>query len=163
MKNAPAKVVPKQEGDRKKVASLQRLLQRELDDSDSDMDSDLGEDAAGNDAGDNDDGHDDDEDEDDVPQAPGKQRRAQSDILTTELLRKRISGYSKPVLVWVCWSLKLRAVRPKPPKPPAKPKISDEQWDALTWEQSLYWSATLKVALVETLMNWVSCFLLLSN
>jgi hypothetical protein len=168
MKNAPAKVIPKQEGNRKKVPGLQRLLQRELDDSDSDADSDLGEDTAGNQAGDNDDNRDDNNNDNNdndssgggMPQA---KRRAQSDILTTELLRKKLSGYSKPVLVWVCWSLKLRAVRPKPPKPPGKPKITDEKWDALTWEESLYWNVTLKVALVETLINWVSCFLLIGN
>jgi hypothetical protein len=167
MKDAPAKVIPKQEGDRKKVASIQRLLQRELDDSDSDTDSDLGDDTVSSQAGDNDDNRDggdnEDEDEDDMLQATAQKRRAQSNVLMTELLRKKLSGYSKPALVWVCWSLKLRAVRPKPPKPPRKPKISAEKWDSLTWVETLYWNVTLKAALVETLMNWVSCFPLLGN
>ncbi|KAF8185885.1 hypothetical protein K438DRAFT_1973726 [Mycena galopus ATCC 62051] len=72
MARAPAKVVPKLEGDQKKVASVQRLLQRELDDPD--LTANLDEDEAGTDEED-DNGSDDSDDESDE-EMPRAARRA---------------------------------------------------------------------------------------
>lgn len=155
MARAPAKVVPKLEGDRKKVASVQRLLQREIDDPDPT--ADLVENEAGTDEEDgNSDDSDDDSDED-MPRGvrPAKQR-VNTELFTTDELIRKLGNYTKPVLVWVCWTLSLRAVPPKPPKPPREPRVTREQWDRLSLEESLYWKTTTKAALIETLMNWVS-------
>ncbi|KAJ7330897.1 hypothetical protein DFH08DRAFT_814989 [Mycena albidolilacea] len=157
MARAPAKVVPKLDGDRKKVASVQRLLQREIDDPDPT--ADLVEDEASTDDedGNGSDDSDDDSDED-MPRAarPAKQRGNTELFMTDELIRK-LGNYTKPVLVWVCWTLSLRAVPPKPPKPPREPRVTREQWDRLSLEESLYWKTTTKAALIETLMNWGHC------
>jgi hypothetical protein len=86
---------------------------------------------------------------------PAKQR-VNTELFTTDELIRKLGNYTKPVLVWVCWTLSLRAVPPKPPKPPREPRVTREQWDRLSLEESLYWKTTTKAALIETLMNWVS-------
>ncbi|KAJ7064178.1 hypothetical protein C8F01DRAFT_1275430 [Mycena amicta] len=140
------------------VARLQRLLQRELDDEDLGADDD-------DDVGDANSDVDVDDSEDDVEEANEDthkpKRRGPDEVLTTEILHKRIGGYTKGVLIWVCWSLKLRAACPPPAKPPKKTKVTDEEWKGLTLDQTLTFKFTLKTALVEPLMTWVSslpCF-----
>jgi hypothetical protein len=153
IQRAPENVVPKLADDRKIVANVQRLLQRELDDPDPDAaDPDREADDDDHDDGSSDDSYDGD---DDVAPPAAKRPIHPDEILTTDALIRKLSNYKKPVLVWVCWTLNLRAVPPKPPPPPRKPKISPEEWDALPWEKTLYWKATSKAALVQTLVNWV--------
>ncbi|KAF7293502.1 hypothetical protein MIND_01128200 [Mycena indigotica] len=139
------------------VSRLQRLLQREIEDvpadtedSDVELDDDV---AHENEDGDADDGND-GPNEADEPNPQLRKQVQRNALLTEDSLREKLMAIPKDALIWVCWTLKLRAARGKPPKPPKQPKVSDAEWARLSDAETLTNKYTLKEALVQPLMTW---------